>query len=88
MPGADLAPKRRGISAPPPAAKQICTAIGSQMVPIAVSGDAAGQQLLQEDGGVARGAAAGIVPDIGDHHRPGSRSKRRVHGLLLVDLRH
>ncbi|EEF24651.1 conserved hypothetical protein, partial [Ricinus communis] len=48
----------------------------------------AGQQFLEDDGRIPRRAAAGIVPDIGDDHRPGLGGDRPRHRFLLVDLRH
>ena len=46
--GADFAPKRSGITAPSPATKQSCTAIGSQIVPTATPSAPRADQLAQE----------------------------------------
>ena len=74
--------KRRASLAPSPAAMQNCTAIGSQIGPIAASRDAALDQGAKDRRGIARRPAARIVGRIGDHHRAALDRERAVDALV------
>ncbi len=67
---------------------QICTAIGSQIVPTAASFARCASDSAKSTVASPAVPAARIVPGVGNHHRSARCGKSARNGFLFIDQRH